>query len=85
MDSNCAKMGSHAVMEKEHGIRTQRPARLAALKTAPKFVLYDNATRMTWDLDDQTKPEAFAGEKVQVKGSLDAAANIIHVQSIRKM
>ena len=58
---------------------------LGCVKNGAKFVLYDGATKMTWDLDDQTKPEAFAGEKVQVKGSLNAAANIIHVQSIRKM
>ena len=85
MDSNCVKMGSHAVMEKEHGIADAKACTPGCVKNGAKFVLCDNATRMTWDLDDQTKPEAFAGEKVQVKGSLDAAANIIHVQSIRKM
>jgi Protein of unknown function (DUF5818) len=85
MDSNCAKMGSHAAMEKEHGLANAKACTLGCVKGGAKFVLYDGTSKMTWELDDQTKPEAFAGEKVQVKGTLDAAANTIHVQSIRKM
>jgi hypothetical protein len=85
MDSNCAKMGSHAAMEKEHGIANAKACTLGCVKSGAKFVLYNGATKMTYELDDQTKPEAFAGEKVRVKGTLDAAANTIHVESIRKM
>jgi hypothetical protein len=85
MDSNCAKMGSHATMEKEHGIANAKACTLGCVKNGAKFVLYDGTSKMVYELDDQTKPEAFAGEKVQVKGTLDAGANIIHVQSIRKM
>ncbi len=84
-DSSCAKMGSHAAMEKEHGMANAKACTLACVKGGAKFVLYDAASKMTWALDDQTKPETFAGEKVQVKGTLDAAANTIHVESIRKM
>ena len=85
MDSNCAKMGSHAAMEKEHGLANAKACTLGCVKGGAKFVLYNGASKTTWELDDQTKPEAFAGEKVQVKGTLDVAANTIHVQSIRKM
>jgi hypothetical protein len=85
MDSNCAQMGSHAAMEKEHGMPNAKACTLGCVKGGAKFVLYDAASKMAYMLDDQTKPQAFAGEKVQVKGTLDAAANTIHVQSIRKM
>ncbi len=84
MDSNCAKMGSHAAMEKEHGMKNAKDCTLGCVKGGAKFVLYDPAKKMTYELDDQTKPESFAGEKVQVKGTLDAATNTIHVDSIRK-
>jgi Protein of unknown function (DUF5818) len=85
MDSNCAKMGSHAAMEKEHGMANAKACTLGCVKGSAKFVLYDSATKMSYELDDQKKPESFAGEKVQVKGTLDTAANTIHVESIRKM
>lgn len=85
MDSNCAKMGSHAAMEKEHGMPNAKACTLGCVKGGAKLVLYNTATKMTYELDDQKKPEAFAGEKVQVKGTLDSASNTIHVESIRKM
>jgi hypothetical protein len=34
-------------------------------------------------LDDQKKPEAFAGAKVSVTGTLDDATKTIHVASIK--
>jgi hypothetical protein len=34
-------------------------------------------------LDNQTKPRAFAGQKVEVAGNLDKAKNAIHVTSIK--
>jgi hypothetical protein len=47
-----------------------------------KYVLYNPATKTTYELDDQKKPEQFAAQKVTVTGSLDAATNTIHVESI---
>src|SRR5579863_1786885 len=70
MDSSCAKMGSHAAMEKEHGMKSARDCTLGCVKGGAKFVLY-NESRV-YDLDDQTKPEAFAGQKVRVTGRLEA-------------
>ena len=34
-------------------------------------------------LDDQTKPQAFAGQKVKVTGTLDQATKTIHVADIQ--
>ena len=82
MDSSCAKMGSHAAMEKEHGMKNGKDCTLGCVKGGAKYVLYDGTK--AFDLDDQTKPEAFAGQKVTVKGTLDSATNTIHVQDIQR-
>jgi hypothetical protein len=83
MDSSCAKMSSHEMMEKEHKMAHDAKAcTLGCVKMGAKFVLYDPASKSVYALDDQKKPEAFAGEKVKVNGNLDTATNIIHVESI---
>ena len=81
MDSNCAKMGSHAAMEKEHGIKNAKACTMGCVKGGAKYVLYSGTK--TYELDDQTKPEAFAGQKVKVTGKLDSATDTIHVQEIK--
>jgi hypothetical protein len=83
MDSSCAKMGSHEMMEKEHKMAHDGKAcTLGCVKMGAKFVLYDPATKAVYALDDQKKPEAFAGQKVRVNGKLDSVTNTIHVESI---
>ena len=82
MDSACAKMGNHAAMEKEHGMKTAKDCTLGCVTGGAKSVLYDGTK--AYDLDDQTKPETFAGQKVTVKGKLDSATNTIHVEDMRK-
>jgi hypothetical protein len=44
------------------------------------YMLYDGKSAYT--LSDQQTPEKFAGEKVTVKGTLDAKTKTIHVESI---
>ncbi len=80
MDSNCAKVGSHAAMEKEHGIKNAKDCTLGCVKGGAKYVLYNGSK--TYNLDDQTRPEAFAGQKVKITGSLDTATDTIHVEQI---
>jgi hypothetical protein len=84
MDSSCAKMGSHEMMEKEHKMAHDAKAcTLGGVKMGAKFVLCDAATKSVHAaLDDQKKPEAFAGQKVKVNGKLDSATNTIHVENI---
>ena len=47
-----------------------------------KFVLYDAAKKATYMLDDQEKPNDFAGQKVKVTGTYDKATKTIHVEKI---
>ena len=85
MDSSCAKMGSHAMMQKGKDATdpaVKKACTEACVKAGGKYVLY-NATRKTvYELDDQTKPADFAGQKVKVTGSYDAATKTIHVTDI---
>ena len=53
------------------------------MKNGGKFVLYDPDTKTTYQLDDQKKPEQFAGEKVKVTGKYDSATKTIHVTDIK--
>ena len=54
-------------------MKTAKDCTLGCVKGGAKFVLYSGST--AYDLDDQTKPEAFAGQKVKVTGTLDAGTN----------
>lgn len=44
------------------------------------YVLYDG--KQSYELSDQNTPEKFAGQKVTVKGTLDAKSKTIQVDSI---
>jgi hypothetical protein len=84
MDSACAKMGSHEAMMKSHpNMKTAKDCTLGCVKTGSQYVLYNSATKTVYQLDDQDQPERFAGQKVSVTGSLDAASNTIHVANIK--
>lgn len=90
MDSQCSAMGSHAEMLKKEGKAEMDPNALeakkmctqACVKMGGKYVLYNAADKTVYELDDQQKPENFAGENVKVKGTLDGKT--IHVQNISK-
>jgi hypothetical protein len=83
MDSQCAKMGGHASMFKKEGTNDPKACTLACIKMGGKFVLFNGASKAVYQLDDQTKPEPFAGQKVQVMGTLDKATKTIHVTDIK--
>ena len=83
MDSACAAMGSHGgMMNKEGGPKTAKACAVACVKSGAKYVLYNSTTKRTYQLDDQAKPEQFAGDKVTVKGTYDTATKTIRVTSI---
>jgi type 1 fimbria pilin len=88
MDSSCAKMGSHAMMEKQHnmpaGQASDKACTLACVRNGAKLVLYDSSTKTAHELDDQKKAEQFAGDKVTVTGTVDQSNNMIHVGKIAK-
>ena len=92
MDSGCAKNGSHAQMEKMHQMQSSnaltgneaKACTDACVKNGASYVLYNRATKTVYQLDDQTKPADFAGERVRVRGTYDSSTHTIHVESINK-
>src|SRR5262249_6527503 len=82
MDSQCAKVGSHDMMMKKAGLKDAKSCSQACVKMGGKYVLYNAATKKTYQLDDQTKAEQLAGDKVRLTGTLDKATETIHVTEI---
>ena len=88
MDSQCAMNASHAQMLKKEGMGDKDPNDPMAkamctkncIKMGGKYVLYDSASKKVYQLDDQTKPEQFAGQNVKVTGTLNN--DTIHVSNI---
>ena len=76
MDSHCAAMG-------DHGGKDAKTCTLGCVKGGSSFVLYDASKKAVYQLDDQMKPQAFAGQKVKVTGTLDQATKTIHVTNIQ--
>jgi hypothetical protein len=78
MDSQCAMNGSHAQMLKKEGMGDKDPndpmvkkmCTESCAKMGGKYVLYDAASKKVYQLDDQTKPQQFAGQNVKVTGTL---------------
>jgi hypothetical protein len=84
MDSACAKMGSHdAMMKDDPSMKTAKECTVACVQHGSKYVLFDVTTKTIYQLDDQKKPEQFAGAKVTVTGTLDNATKTIHVSNIK--
>jgi hypothetical protein len=83
MDSECANMGAHAAMVKDHKeINTAKECTLACVKNGDKFVLFNGITKVVYQLDDQNKPVQFAGASVTVTGTLDDSNKTIRVSDI---
>jgi len=53
------------------------------VKPGSKYVLYDSATKATYQLDDQDLVQPYVGAKnVEITGTLDAATKTIKVKKI---
>jgi hypothetical protein len=50
------------------------------VKAGDKYVLQDEASGKTYDVDHQDEVQKFEGKRVRVKGTLDASGNMIHLQ-----
>lgn len=83
MDSACAAMGSHDQMMKKEGATSAKECSDKCVQGGSKYVLYDAATKTTYQLDDQKKATQFSGQKVTVAGNLDDATHTIHVSNIQ--
>jgi hypothetical protein len=82
VDSACAAAGSHAAMMAKEGIKTSKECVLQCVKDGSKFVLYIPSTKTVYNLDDQDKPQDYAGEKVTIVGTYDGPSKTIHIVSI---
>jgi len=83
MDGACAKGGGHESMFKKMGTNDPKVCTEACVKMGGKYVLFNGASKAFYQLDDQKKPQPFAGQKVQVTGTLDKATKTIHVTDIK--
>lgn len=82
MDSRCAIDGSHDKMMRENGTKNAKDCTLQCAKTGGSFVLIDPETKTVYQLDDQQKPERFAGERVRISGTYDEPSKTMHIESI---
>jgi len=79
VDSLCEDNGHHIGL-----IKNEKNCTLACVKFGgAQFVLYNSETKRMYKLDDQQKPEAFAGQEVTVTGRYDEQAKAIRVSNIR--
>ncbi len=50
------------------------------VKSGDKYMLQDEASGTTYDIDHQDQVQKFEGKRVKVKGTLDASGKMIHLQ-----
>jgi len=81
MDSQCGFLGGHTAMLQKS--ESAKDCTLRCVKLGGKFVLFDVATKMSYQLDAQKKAEPFAGDRVKVTGTYDASTKTIHVTDIK--
>jgi uncharacterized protein DUF5818 len=82
MDEACAKGGGHESMFKKMGTNDPKACTEACIKMGSKYVLF-NADKTFYQLSDQKKPAPFAGQKVEVTGTLNKATKTIHIAAIK--
>ena len=83
MDSRCAIDGSHEKMMRQSGLKNAKDCTLECAKSGGSFVLFDPETKTVYQLDDQQKPEPFAGQRVRVSGTYDEPSKTMHIESIQ--
>ena len=82
MDEACADDGGHESMYKKMGTNDPKVCTEACIKGGSKYVLF-NADKTFYELSDQKKPASFAGQKVEVTGTLNKETKTIHVTDIK--
>jgi hypothetical protein len=55
------------------------------LKNGDSYVLNDAGTKTSYVLDDAKQARQYEGKKVKVTGTVDAANNTIHVETIQEI
>jgi hypothetical protein len=81
MDSQCAALGGHQVMEQKN--ETPKDCTNRCVNMGGRYTLFDSSTRTAYQLDDPKKAASFAGAKVVVTGTLNSTTKTIKVASIK--
>jgi type 1 fimbria pilin len=81
MDSPCAILGGHDKMALKD--ENDKDCTIRCVKMGGKYALVDAANKAWYQLDDQKKAEAFAGAKVTITGTADAATKTIRIATIK--
>jgi hypothetical protein len=81
IDQQCALLGGHSAMMNKG--ESAKDCTNRCVKIGGKYVLYDAGTKTIYQLDDQKKPEEFAGSKVKITGTFDSSSKTIHVTNIQ--
>jgi hypothetical protein len=84
LDQQCAQMGSHDNMMKSEGAKNAKECTLACVKNGGAFALLDSRTKKVYPIEDGKKVSEYAGERVQITGSFDESANVLHVKSVTR-
>ena len=85
MDTFCAQKGSHDEMMAKMSTmgRDKETCAKQCTKIGGKYVLYDEAQKRVYKLDNQAKAEAFAGKRVRVSGTLEGdAIRVANVEAL---
>jgi hypothetical protein len=81
IDSQCAALGGHQVMQQKS--ETSKDCTNRCVNMGGHYTLYDAASKTAYQLDDQKKSAAFAGQKVAVTGTVAPGTKLLHVTSIK--
>src|ERR1700732_5374532 len=81
MDQQCAFLGGHTAMMNQG--ESAKDCANRCVSIGGKYVLFDGANKMVYQLDDQKKAQGFAGAKVKITGTYDTPSKTIHVANIQ--
>jgi len=68
---------------RQNGLKNAKDCTLQCARSGGSFVLFDPETKTVYQLDDQQKPEPFAGQRVRVSGTYDENSKTMHIESIQ--
>ncbi len=81
IDSQCAALGGHQIMAQKS--ESSKDCTNRCVSMGGHYTLYDPATKISYQLDDQKKSAPFAGAKVAVTGTVSPGTKLLHVTSIK--
>jgi uncharacterized protein YdeI (BOF family) len=83
--SKIASAASVSPLAQEHPQEKTKIFSGTIIKDRDNFILTDSANKLSYILDDPRQASQYEGKKVKVTGTVDAANNTIHVQTIEEI